>query len=143
AGNLRYMFGGGVDISGGDSSVVSIGTIDLMRNGIAYSARALYPPITTVVTAQSNGLAVMIGSRPNGANVGGVIEELYTENNNFDIAVVTRAANGFDIQNTMALNSAKFKYISARRDDGTFTNSLSGFFGVTINGNTLIKAPLN
>lgn len=142
-GSLRYMFGGGVDVGGANSSVVSINTIDLMRNGIAYSARALYPPTAKVVTAQSNGLAVMVGNRPDGASVGGVITELYAENNNFDIAVVTRAASGFDIQNTIALNSAKFKYIAARAADGTISPALSGFFGVTIAGNVRNKAPLN
>ena len=113
SGSLIYMFGGGVCVKGGDSSVLGIEMIDAVNCGVVFVSSALYPPVIERIVSQANGAAVMLGQNPVSAMLGGSIGTLYCEANNFDLIRVTRAELGFNILNTVAFSYNKVAFSCA------------------------------
>lgn len=147
SGNLRYIFGAGVDVNGGDASVLNLAVIDTMRCGVAYSSRTLYPATVGVLTTQANAVALSVGSRTDSASVGGCINQLYTELNNFDIFPLSRGVQNFEILNTTALNYSKINYFAPRTSANLEVYSFYGLTGFIIGGingfQMLSKPPRN
>lgn len=128
--SLKYLYGGGLSIYGGDSSEVIIDSIDCVRTGTAYINGALYSANVTVLQTQSCGVAMQFGSSPASATIGGVIQNMYCEANQIDILRCTRAAANFFISSDVSLDLSKTRYTSAARDGGDSLityNNLNGF----------------
>lgn len=129
-GEFRYSFGGGVGISGGDSSVVGIDCIDAVRCSRAYVNTALYSANVGRIITQYVGIAVVLGQNPSAAHLGGNIGHLYCENNEYNIARITRAAMNVTIGAGTAFDLSKSIFLGAFRTSldtlGSF-NNLAGF----------------
>lgn len=134
SGDLRYIFGAGVDVFGGDASLLNIAAIDTMRCGVSYSSRTLYPATIGILTTQANGVGLSVGSRADSASIGGCISQLYTELNNFDIFPLSRAAQNFEILNTTALNYSKINYFAPRSTANVESYAFYGLSGFIIGG---------
>lgn len=134
SGDLRYIFGAGVDVFGGDASLLNITAIDSMRCGVAYSSRTLYPATIGSLTTQANGVGLSVGSRTDSASVGGSIAQFYTELNNFDILPLSRGAQNFEILNTTALNYSKISYFAPRSTSNVESYAFYGLSGFIIGG---------
>ena len=129
SGSLIYMFGGGVCVNGGDSSVLGIEMIDAVNCGAAFVTGALYPPVIERIVSQVNGAAVVLGQNPVSAMIGGSIGTLYCEVNNFDLIRVTRSELSFNILNTVAFDHNKVAFSCATASaSGTYADfdNLSG-----------------
>lgn len=113
SGSLIYMFGGGVCVNGGDSSVLGIEMIDAVNCGAAFVTGALYAPVVERIVSQVNGAAVVLGQNPVSAMLGGSIGTLYCEVNNFDLIRVTRSTLSFNILNTVAFDHNKVAFSCA------------------------------
>ncbi len=141
SGSLIYMFGGGVCVKGGDSSVLGIEMIDAVNCGVAFVTSALYPPVIERIVSQANGAAVMLGQNPVSAMLGGSIGTLYCEVNNFDLIRVTRAELGFNILNTVAFSHNKVAFSCA---PASASGAYSGYddlrgINIFINGGVLLQ----
>lgn len=134
SGDLRYIFGAGVDVFGGDASLLNISAIDTMRCGVSYSSRTLYPATIGILTTQANGVALSVGSRTDSASIGGCISQLYTELNNFDIFPLSRGAQNFEILNTTALNYSKINYFAPRSTSNIESYAFYGLSGFIVGG---------
>ena len=136
-GTLRYVYGAGVYIVGGDASVVSIGKINGSNCSAVFWSAALYPPLIKGITAQGNMAAVMVGSSTTSASVGGVIEAMYCEANELDFVRITRAGLNLKILNDYAFNYSKVAFPSALRNTyNDMKYSGNTLAGVQISGNS-------
>lgn len=133
--SLRYMFGAGVLVAGSDASVVRIGKYNATDNAIAMHSAALYAPIITALTAEANGIGLIIGGGSTSqAHVGGSIGSFYCENNIWDIVRRTNAQLSYSIITTnYEQDFSRFTNLAALRN--SVTNVLTdtdGLNGVQI-----------
>lgn len=110
-GTFDYVFGGGVNIRGGDSGVHSFDTIVGQNCGIVVDMCSLYGPEITNMVAESNGIAIAVGLNIDSAMVSYNIGGFYMEGNQCDIFQHTEAYNdgGYFIGAEYALNLAKIE----------------------------------
>lgn len=119
--SLRYMFGAGVLVAGSDASVVRIGKYNATDNAIAMHSAALYAPIITALTAEANGIGLIIGGGSTSqAHVGGSIGSFYCENNIWDIVRRTNAQLSYSIATTnYEQDFSRFTNLAALRNSVT------------------------
>lgn len=83
-----YGLNGGFLIAGADGASLNIQQIDAIRCG-SIRTGSLYGSIIDVIQTQSCGIGYAIGYVYNSNNLGSVVNQLYTENNVFDLAQIT------------------------------------------------------
>ncbi len=133
--SLRYMFGAGVLVAGSDASVVRLGKYNATDNAIAMHSGALYAPIITALTAEANGIGLLIGGGSTSqAHVGGSIGSFYCENNIWDIVRRTNAQLSYSITTTnYEQDFSRFANLAALRNSTTNTLTDSdGLNGVQV-----------
>lgn len=124
SGTLRYVFGAGVTVRGGDASAVQIGRIDSQRCGISLHDMALYGVKVGVLCAQSVGVAYAMGNNPSASNIGGGCGGFYCEGNDIDILRVSRSELSKTISSVYVISPQKIRYTCAAR---LSTGELTGF----------------
>lgn len=143
SGQLIYLFGGGVHLTGGDTSELNIGVIDVTRCSIGYNASNLYGAFVGELTAQACGFGLSIGAHPSGSVVGGVIGNLYCELNDSDLLVASTVISKFNILSTKGFDTKKVKYVAPRNPSGAISPAFARLQGVTIDGYSFEKSPNN
>lgn len=135
SGSLVYLFGGAVNISGGDASVVGIDSIDAIRCSAALQIGALYAPVVDRCVAQSCFTNTVLGLRNDVSFVGGQINGMYCENTVFDIVKLTRAVSGLNIASNYALSLSKVAFVNPRATDNSKSSLYGNMQGITLSHN--------
>ncbi len=130
-GSLKYLYGGGVLIYGGDSSEMMINTIDAVRTSVAFLNGALYSTNINILQTQNCGVAMQFGSSPGSATIGGYIGNIYCEANSIDILRATRAEASFNIISGVSLDLAKTKFSCAARSSNDELITYNNLNGIT------------
>jgi hypothetical protein len=115
AGVLRYVFGAGVMVRGGDASAVQIGRIDSQRCSVALHDMALYGVSVGILCAQFVGVAYAMGNNPASASIAGGLRAFYCEGNDTDILRVSRAQLNKSISSVHVKAMHKISYTNAAR----------------------------
>lgn len=85
------VWGGGADFIGSDTAMCDVSYLDTLGCGIGVWNQSLYPPRIGSFTAQSCGVATMLGLARNAAMEGGVIGQMYAEGNGLDVVQLTES----------------------------------------------------
>ena len=128
SGTLRWVFGAGVATWGVDSGILTFDHIQAIDCGIGILDSALYGSRFNSMNLTSNGIGLMIGGVTNGAHIGTSVDALYSESNDFDIAVVVPRSGNFSsyVTSSYALDLAKCFALAPRLTDGRILGSALG-----------------
>jgi len=132
-GDVTLLVGSGVRISGSDSSLWNIGTLDLINNPVMYKPHALYPPTVDILHSNNSKIVVGVGRR-NNAVQGGGINLLYIEgggNTSYSAVVSSSAMESFYI-NSSATSYLKNTRILKANDGNVYK----------ISGNKIVSSSL-
>ncbi|HEX8238366.1 MAG TPA: tail fiber domain-containing protein [Allosphingosinicella sp.] len=129
SGTVRYIFGGGLHIVGGDGGV-QIGSMAITACAIGNHNGALYPG-NLDLTLQHNYIGQVIGSSPAGASVGGTTRG-YFEGNTADLWYLVSDSRDYShrILGDQALSLLRVKFHSSKRtpDSAKYRNKPKGLF---------------
>lgn len=145
-GSLSYVFGGGVCVTGKDSSSLTFGTIEGTNNGINLHDSALYGCTVQMLMSQACGFGFNIGASKGDANLGGVVQSYYAEGNHLDFVATTTAISNRIIVNSHTLQLSRVYAFSARiLSSNTLLGATIGDIKISTSGTEYrgIKAPLN
>lgn len=131
-GGLRYTFGAGIYIVGGDASVPRIFKHSSKYNGVSVWIANLYPPIIDNLTAEYNGVALVLGRNPQAALVGGQLNGFYCESNDFDLVKLSAYDMSFNIVSSYAPSVARWRTAFSLRDVANNTRIQDRYDGITL-----------
>ena len=131
-GEISYIYGGGVKISGTDSASCYIGQISAIGCGIALAHQTMYPATVSSFTTEFSGIAIYDFGLVSGAN----ILTHYVEGD--DYVLVQDKTHAKDYGSTtfhhgLPLEFSRIQNITwGRNSDGTTTDLFGGMAGVRI-----------
>ena len=138
AGNFHLRSGGVLALNGGDNACVSFGVVEGRNCGTVLQSGALYGPRIGVLSGQSCGGAMLIGSDEDDAHIGGEIGILYCENNVQGVVKLTASDPGMVIHNAATMEFGKCFAFGARKtyDGHEFLGANFSGMNITKNGVT-------
>lgn len=129
----NYVFGAGIYTAGGDASVLNINNIWVTANSYGIWQGALYPAHIGSVVSEMNFATLALGLQLDAATLGGTINYLYTESNQFDFVLVTRVTPSFRFLNDVTFNLDKVQLLGrlrSRKAQGNYYGSYNYLDGV-------------
>lgn len=128
---VNFIFGAGLFATGGDVSVLNIGSHDQKLCGVGYAGYSLYPAVFRSAVSQSCGIALMLGFSTSSSANNFSAQYYYFESNLFDIVQGSQADCPTQIEQTTALNLSKCQRLWSANASGTRVNSFLGSTGIT------------
>lgn len=136
-GEISYIYGGGVKISGVDSASCYIAQISAVGCGIALSHQTMYPATVSSFTSEFSGIAIYENGLVSGAN----ILTHYIEGDDYVLVQdnTSAKANGStEFHHGLPLDFSKIKDISwGRNANGSTVVSYAGLNGVVVKNKTI------
>lgn len=103
---FRWIFGGGICMSGADTNIWEIGKVETSNCGIGFASNMFYGPEIGMLHADAVGVALQVGGNQGNSSFGTKVASFYIEGCDTHILTSSINCDGV-ISNTFALDLAK------------------------------------
>lgn len=131
-GEVGYIYGCAVYVSGSDANVVKAQFVDAFVCGVGLRQQGFYTGISERPTTEACGVGLQLGNPPSALAAGHTVINPYFELNAFDIVSTSIARQNCVILNPTALDLAKCFGVRPRHGSGNFSSRFRELPGVAI-----------
>lgn len=105
---FRWVFGGGLCMSGSDTNVWEVGVLEAQNCGIGFSANMFYGPNIAMGLFDTCGVAIQVGGKTTNSSFGTTFGTSYFESSDIHLLTSSLNADG-DLGRTIAFDTALVK----------------------------------
>ena len=136
-GEISYIYGGGVRVTGSDSASCYIGQMSVIGCGVGLFHNSMYPATVSSFTSEFSGIAIYDSGLVSGAN----ILAHYIEGDDYVLITDKKSASTYgstELHHGLPLDFSKIKNISwGRKSDGSTVGLYGGMPSVSIKNKSI------